>query len=276
MALLEQLDIRFVPRYIRSEFNPADFFSRLTDRDAWTLSPSVQRMLIQRAQVMFRKGISLDAFVCQQSKVTSRFVSRHFAPEALAEDGLLLEWKRRSRLTESVLGFVARRHLQVPQGASSSCAYCTNVAFPNVVTISSLPRSVSCRSATAKVQCLASAHRINRVLPKHGCPSSSTLLSSWQQTLMRRAFSKWIRFVDFCTLILPSEYGMLPPKPLPASVSTVLFYLSHLSQEGEVREGSLNPYVVAVNQMHQDAGFRRPALGHYVDLLLRSSILQML
>jgi hypothetical protein len=25
--------------------------------------------------------------------------------------------------------------------------------------------------------------------------------------------------------------------------------------------------LAAVNQMHQDAGFRRPALGHYVDLL---------
>ena len=50
-------------------------------------------------------------------------------------------------------------------------------------------------------------------------------------------------------------------------MSTVLLYLSHLSQEDEVREGSLNPYLAVVNQMHQDAGFRRPALGHYVDLL---------
>jgi hypothetical protein len=41
MSLLEQLDIRLVPRYIRSELNPADIFSRLTDREAWTLSPSV-------------------------------------------------------------------------------------------------------------------------------------------------------------------------------------------------------------------------------------------
>jgi hypothetical protein len=41
---------------------------------------------------MFRKGISLDAFACQQSKVTSHFASRHFAPETLTEDGLLVEW----------------------------------------------------------------------------------------------------------------------------------------------------------------------------------------
>jgi hypothetical protein len=46
MALLEQLDIRLSSRYIRSELNPTDIFSRLTDRDAWTLSPSVQRMLM--------------------------------------------------------------------------------------------------------------------------------------------------------------------------------------------------------------------------------------
>ena len=92
MTLLEQLDIRLVSRYIRSDLNPADFFSRLTDRDAWTLSSSVQRMLMKRAQAMFRKSISLDAFACPQSKVTSRFASRHFAPEALTEDGLLLDW----------------------------------------------------------------------------------------------------------------------------------------------------------------------------------------
>ena len=78
---------------------------------------------------------------------------------------------------------------------------------------------------------------------------------------------KWRRFVDFCTITLPSEYGMHPRQALPASMSTVLLYLNHLSQEGEVREGSLNPYLAAINQMHQDAGFQRPALGHYVDLL---------
>jgi hypothetical protein len=50
MVLLEQLDIRLVPRYIRSELNPADFFSRLTDRDAWSLSSSIQRIPMQRAQ----------------------------------------------------------------------------------------------------------------------------------------------------------------------------------------------------------------------------------
>jgi hypothetical protein len=52
-----------------------------------------------------------------------------------------------------------------------------------------------------------------------------------------------------------------------------VLYLSHLSQEGEVREGSLNPYLAVVNQMHQDAGFRRPALGHYADYSMYSTFL---
>ena len=34
LALLDDLDIRLVPRYIKSELNVADEFSRLTDRDA--------------------------------------------------------------------------------------------------------------------------------------------------------------------------------------------------------------------------------------------------
>jgi hypothetical protein len=72
-------------------------------------------------------------------------------------------------------------------------------------------------------------------------------------------------------LTLSSEYGMHHRKPLPVSMSTVLFYLSHLSQEGEVREGSLNQYLSSVNQMHQDTGFRRPALCHYVDIIVASA-----
>jgi hypothetical protein len=49
-------------------------------------------MLMQRAQTMFLKSISLDSFACPQSKVTSCFVSRHFAPEVFVEDGLLIDW----------------------------------------------------------------------------------------------------------------------------------------------------------------------------------------
>ena len=132
----------------------------------------------------------------------------------------------------------------------------------------------------------------NGAISQHGRASESSFLSSWLQTMTRRALrdctlgplqrhvehllwagrrestkvsysGKWIRFVNFCTLALPSEYGMEPRKSLPASMSRVLLYLSHLSQEDEVREGSLNPYLASINQMHQDSGYQRPALGHY-------------
>jgi hypothetical protein len=180
MALLEQLDIRLVPRYIRSDLNPADFFSRPTDREAWTLSPSVQRMLMQRAQAIFRISISLDAFACPQSKVTSRFASRHFAPEALAEDGLLLEWSGEviwlnppwSLLPDVICKLREERPapvLIVPMWPSQKWW-----------SSSSCPRSVSCRSA------------------------AGTFAMGGAQESTKVSYSgKWIRFVNFCTLILP-------------------------------------------------------------------------
>ena len=94
LALLEDLNIRLVPRYIRSALNKADEFSRLTDRDAWTLRPHVQRMLMRRALAILKKPcVTLDPFACHQSRVCSRFASRLFHPEALALDGSALNWR---------------------------------------------------------------------------------------------------------------------------------------------------------------------------------------
>ena len=95
LALLEDLDIRLVPRYIKSELNPADEFSRLTDRDAWSLRPHVQRMLSKRALAMLHcPAFSLDAFACHQTTICPRYASRLFNPAALAFDGLALDWHK--------------------------------------------------------------------------------------------------------------------------------------------------------------------------------------
>ena len=155
------------------------------------------------------------------------------------------------------MGFVARRSLQTPRGAPGSCAHRSSMVVANVVAIAARSRSIPRRAAAAKVQCLASTQRQNRAFPQHGRQATSSLLSSWQHTMTRRALrncalgplqrhaerlllagrrestkvsysGKWMRFVNFYTLTLPSEYGMQPRKP--ASVSTVLLYLSHLSQ----------------------------------------------
>jgi hypothetical protein len=45
-----------------------------------------------------------------------------------------------------------------------------------------------------------------------------------------------------------------------------LLYIAHLSNEGLVSESSLNPYMSAINQSHEDCGYNRPALGHYFRL----------
>lgn len=93
LQLLDDLHIRLEPRYIRSELNPADEFSRLTDRDAWSLVPSVQRMLLAKVARSARMPVSLDPFACHQSKVCARFASRRSDPEALAFDGCALDWR---------------------------------------------------------------------------------------------------------------------------------------------------------------------------------------
>ena len=95
---------------------------------------------------------------------------------------------------------------------------------------------------------------------------AATLLLPGRRHRTRESYSgKWNRFVQFCTDVLPT-YGMRARKPLPASARTILLYLSFLSDEGRVHEGSLNPYLAAVNQMHEDSGLEKPGTTHFVRL----------
>lgn len=94
LQLLDDLSVILVPRYIRSELNPADQFSRLTDRDAWQLRASTQRKLFDKVRYELKKEITLDAFACHQTKVVERYASRLYEPTALALDGLALDWRQ--------------------------------------------------------------------------------------------------------------------------------------------------------------------------------------
>ena len=67
---------------------------------------------------------------------------------------------------------------------------------------------------------------------------------------------KWQRFVTFCTHTLPNAYSMRARRYLPASERTVLLYLSYLNDEGRVHEGSLNPYLAAINGGRSTLGSR--------------------
>ena len=93
LELLDSLQIILRPKYIRSELNPADEFSRLTDRDAWSLRPSLQRMLLDKVKRQVGKPVTLDAFASHQSAVCKRYASRHSELAALAFDGLGLDWR---------------------------------------------------------------------------------------------------------------------------------------------------------------------------------------
>lgn len=72
--------------------------------------------------------------------------------------------------------------------------------------------------------------------------------------------TKWTRFHDFCTRTLPREYNRKPACPLPAKRRTVIKYLAHLQLEGRVHVASLQPYISAINQAHEDLGYARPGL----------------
>ena len=92
LDLLRELDIILLPKYIRSQLNPSDYFSRLTDRDAWMLRPRLRASLRRHAENVLQEPISLDAFACHQTAIVPRYASRHSEPAALAHDGLALDW----------------------------------------------------------------------------------------------------------------------------------------------------------------------------------------
>ena len=94
LHVLDELDIDLRPRYIRSHLNPADYYSRMTKRDAWSLRPHVQRMVLAQAAKILRCAPSLDPFACRQSAVCSRYASLVADPEALQHDGFALSWAR--------------------------------------------------------------------------------------------------------------------------------------------------------------------------------------
>jgi len=100
-----------------------------------------------------------------------------------------------------------------------------------------------------------------------GLAQAAHLLTLGRRTNTKTSYaSKWQRFVHFCTTT-QSDHGCKPLAYLPASERTVLTYLGFLSDEGLVHETSLNPYLAAINQAHEDIGLPRPALGHHLTLL---------
>lgn len=53
-------------------------------------------------------------------------------------------------------------------------------------------------------------------------------------------------------------------EPLPSTPRMVAAYIGWLAERGTIAAGSLQPYLSAINSMHEDFGLARPALGHLV------------
>ena len=93
LELLDELHIDLRPRYIRSALNPADEFSRLTERDAWELRPRLRKQLLAKAECVMNFAPSLDPFACAQTHICPRYAARHSDSAALCLDGLSLSWR---------------------------------------------------------------------------------------------------------------------------------------------------------------------------------------
>ena len=89
--ILDDFKICFVIEYIRSELNPADAPSRLRSRDLWSLRPHLQDQLMRQAV-----PVTLDPFACRLSKVCPRYCTPLHDHNALAMNGLLLDWSQES------------------------------------------------------------------------------------------------------------------------------------------------------------------------------------
>jgi hypothetical protein len=87
-GFMAEHNITILPRYIRSEDNPADFWSRWRDRSAWQLSIHIFQALQKRVRVPF----TLDAFACRVTAQLPRYCSLRPDPGAYARDGFSVDW----------------------------------------------------------------------------------------------------------------------------------------------------------------------------------------
>lgn len=87
MVLLEKYDILAHARYIRSEENPADYWSRLVDKADWQLRPDLAQRLIHRWGPR-----TIDLFASRTNAVCSRFCAMVPTPGAEAVDCFTISW----------------------------------------------------------------------------------------------------------------------------------------------------------------------------------------
>jgi hypothetical protein len=76
---------------------------------------------------------------------------------------------------------------------------------------------------------------------------------------------KWLKFENF-TAQVQDDTGAPRMSDLPASSQTVVAYLGYLLDSGTISAKSLQPYLSAINAVHNDFEYPPPACGHLVKL----------
>jgi len=76
---------------------------------------------------------------------------------------------------------------------------------------------------------------------------------------------KWLKFENF-TAQVQDDAGAPRMSALPASSQTVVAYLGYLLESGSISAKSLQPYLSAINAVHNDFEYPPPACGHLVKL----------
>ena len=85
--LLEKYDILAHARYVRSEENPADMWSRLVDKADWQLRPDLAQRLLRRFG-----SPTLDLFAASSNAVLPRYCAMAPLPGAEAVDAFTVSW----------------------------------------------------------------------------------------------------------------------------------------------------------------------------------------
>src|SRR6056297_3145782 len=95
-----------------------------------------------------------------------------------------------------------------------------------------------------------------------GGATAARLAADARQSSTARSYGRhWAAFAEWCAL------NSL--EPLPATPDMVAAYIGSIADRGTVAARSLQPYLSAINSVHADFGYERPALGHFITTVRR-------
>jgi len=106
----------------------------------------------------------------------------------------------------------------------------------------------------------ASSARSRRIAGWAGGDTAARLAASAREDSTASTYGKhWANFADWC-----AQHNL---EPLPATPDMVASYIGSIADRGTVAAASLQPYLSAINSIHSDFGFDKPAVGHLVALV---------